>query len=483
MKFNNKKIGFCFALLLLLVTLTSCGCGGCSGEKTMTYSEAATKVKASQISMIQSCLMDITSTTSITEAKKNQVNEVVSNEFDGKNLDETITKCLNMVKEELNATDEQLAAHKTYIYEKQLQAAKDTAIANLGNFYAVNDLDRHQIELCNNEKAKFVELIGNAENAIQDVKETEKVEDTKNVYQLLSNYYLSTNALKVQMSPIRIYSFKEDGFFNALFNNVLVFPVGWLMQAISSLFGGYYIIGLFIVTILIRTLMMPVYNSTNNMSLKMQLMQPELQKLEAKYQNRKDPDSERAKQMEQMQLYKKYKMGFGGCFSMILQFPVFMAVYQAVSRMYLTDGKILNSPDWVSKLNTKFLGLDLFLTRGETWSGQFWGVMIILVLVVGSQFLQQQLTTLFQKKNYEKSQENIPAYKRQAMQQNQMNGSMKFMMYFMIVMMGMFVFQSAAGLGMYWLIGNIYSLVQMLLNHKFADRKLERLKKKLKLGE
>ena len=111
------------------------------------------------------------------------------------------------------------------------------------------------------------------------------------------------------MSPIRIYSFKEDGFFNALFNNVLVFPVGWLMQAISSLFGGYYIIGLFIVTILIRTLMMPVYNSTNNMSLKMQLMQPELQKLEAKYQNRKDPDSERAKQMEQMQLYKKYKVG------------------------------------------------------------------------------------------------------------------------------------------------------------------------------
>ena len=103
---------------------------------------------------------------------------------------------------------------------------------------------------------------------------------------------------------------------------------------------------------------------------------------------------------------------------MILQFPIFMSVYQAVSRMYLTDGKILNSPDWVSKLNTKFLGLDLFLTRGETWSGQFWGVMIILVLVVGSQFLQQQLTTLFQKKNYEKSQENIPAYKRQAMQQN-----------------------------------------------------------------
>lgn len=483
MKFSNKKLGFCFALLLLLVTLTSCGCGGCSGEKTMTYSEVAVKVKASQISMIQSSLTDIALEKSVSDAKLTQAKELVSNSFDGKNLDQTITQSLTLLQTELGVSNEELEVYKNQIIEKQLAAAKDTAIANLANFYVVEDLDRHQVDLCNKEKAKYVELISAAESALQNVDTENKVEDTKDVYQLLSNYFLSTTTLKSQMSPIRIYSFKEDGFFNALFNNALVFPVGWLMQAISSLFGGYYIVGLLIVTILIRTLMMPVYNSTNNMSLKMQLMQPELHKLEAKYANRKDPESERMKQMEQMQLYKKYKMGFGGCFSMFLQFPVFMAVYQAVSRMYLTDGTVLNSPNWVDKLNTKFLGLDLFLTRGENWSGQFWGVMIILVLVVGTQFLQQYLSGVFQKKNYEKTQEDIPAYKRQAMQQNQTQSSMKFMMYFMIVMMGMFVFQSAAGLGMYWLIGNIYSLTQMLLNYKFADRKLEKLKKRLKIGE
>ena len=69
------------------------------------------------------------------------------------------------------------------------------------------------------------------------------------------------------------------------------------------------------------------------------------------------------------------------------------------------------------------------------------------------------------------------------MQQNQTNGSMKFMMYFMIFMMGVFVFQSAAGLGLYWLIGNVYSLIQMFLNYKNADKKLARLKKKLNIGE
>ena len=293
----------------------------------------------------------------------------------------------------------------------------------------------------------------------------------------------SINELKNQMSPIRIYSFKEDGFFGALFNNVLVYPIGWLLQMLSRIFGGYYFVGVLLVTVLIRTIMMPVYNSTNNMTLKMQLMQPELSKLEAKYQTRQDPESQQAKQMEQMQLYRKYKMGFGGCFAMLLQFPVFLGVYQAVSRMHLTDGSLLNSPQWTQNLNTKLFGLDLFLDRGETWSGQFFGVMIILVLVVATQVLQQILTNKFQKANHERSQENIPEYKRQAMQQNQMNGSMKFMMYFMIIMMAMFVYQSAAALGFYWLIGNIYSLIQMVLNHKFTDRRMAKLKKKLKIGE
>ena len=209
--------------------------------------------------------------------------------------------------------------------------------------------------------------------------------------------------------------------------------------------------------------MTPVYNSTNNMSLKMQLMQPDLQKLEAKYANRTDPESQQAKQMEQMKIYKKYKMGFGGCLSMFFQLPVFLGVYHAVTRIQMNDGTILNSPNWIEGMNTNFLGIDLFLEKGEPWTWQFWGVMIILVLVVGTQILQQIFTTISQK--------------------NQTNGSMKFMMYFMIFMMGVFVFQSAAGLGLYWLIGNVYSLIQMFLNYKNADKKLARLKKKLNIGE
>ena len=48
---------------------------------------------------------------------------------------------------------------------------------------------------------------------------------------------------------------------------------------------------------------------------------------------------------------------------------------------------------------------------------------------------------------------------------------MKFMLWFMIFMMGSFVWTSKAGLGVYWFIGNIYSIVQMFVNNHMNDKK------------
>ena len=55
---------------------------------------------------------------------------------------------------------------------------------------------------------------------------------------------------------------------------------------------------------------------------------------------------------------------------------------------------------------------------------------------------------------------------------------MKYMLWFMIFMMGSFVWTSKAGLGVYWFIGNIYSVVQMFVNNYLNDRKTEQKKDK-----
>ena len=57
---------------------------------------------------------------------------------------------------------------------------------------------------------------------------------------------------------------------------------------------------------------------------------------------------------------------------------------------------------------------------------------------------------------------------------------MKFMLWFMIFMMGSFVWTSKAGLGVYWFIGNIYSVVQMFVNNYISTHKKDKDKNKTK---
>ena len=96
---------------------------------------------------------------------------------------------------------------------------------------------------------------------------------------------------------------------------------------------------------------MPIAYKSYMSSAKMRVLKPEIDEINAKYPKQEDAMK---KQQAIMDLYKKADASpMSGCLPMLLQFPIFMSVYQAVSRMYLTDGTVLNSPNWVNKLNTK----------------------------------------------------------------------------------------------------------------------------------
>ena len=144
---------------------------------------------------------------------------------------------------------------------------------------------------------------------------------------------------------------------------------------------------------LVRTVAWPIYAKTNDMSLKMSLMQPELQAIQDKYATRQDERSKQMQQMEMAQLYKKYKVGIGGCLMPFLQFPIFMAIYRAVSRIPYTVeyAGTVYSNNWANELNPNCLGINLFEDR-TTGTGQMVGIIILMIIVVGTQFLSQWLS-------------------------------------------------------------------------------------------
>ena len=486
----NRKIKYalvCLVCMFFVVILSGCSAGDATNYNTVEETLKTTQKNSilneldKYVDFNQLNLNDEDRT--VVNSKLVALKSEINTNFDYSKSEETLKNALTQLyevlpedkKSEVKGVD---VAVKEGL-ENELNALKVKSSELTFAYTTKKSKDKreyHQQYLCDEALAKCVEQINNAKTAILAGKTVDEETESEDIYQIVKNYTILVGKYEIQEAPLQFYGGSE--FWSHLFNNLIVFPIGWLIQFISHLLGRYYILGLLIVTILVRTLGWPIYAKTNDMSLKMSLMQPEQQKIEEKYANRPDPESQRMKQMEQMQLYKKYKVGLGGCLMPLLQFPIFMGVYRAVSRMQYTDGTIPGTNDWVSDLNTKLFGVDLFQPRGAFGTTQFWGIVVILLVVVGTQILTQVQANARQKKANAERQSNIPEYRRQAVAQNDQAKTMKYMMYFMIFMMGMFVWQSAAGLGVYWCIGNIYSMGQTYINNKFSGKRMEKLKKK-----
>ena len=262
------------------------------------------------------------------------------------------------------------------------------------------------------------------------------------------------------------------------FRDILVWPIAGLLWALgkSVAFSNYGLMVVF-ATLIVRTIAWPIYAKTNDMSLKMQLMGPEQAKIEEKYKDKTDQESLQRKQMETMQLYKKYGIGLGGCLMPLVQLPLFIAFYETLRRVPLTIGEqfTLNFGDF----DSMFFGINLFQTQ-EAGGWQKYGIWILAGLVGITQVIAQFLMSRRQKKMKEETQAGVPMYRRppQTDQQKQTERTMKFMMYGMSVMMVVFVLNSPAALGLYWLIGNVYSTLQSELSGKRNKGRLEKLKSK-----
>ena len=269
----------------------------------------------------------------------------------------------------------------------------------------------------------------------------------------------------------------------------IVWPMAGLMYVLGKIFGGEYFLVIIVATLIVRTAAWPIYAKSNDMTLKMQLMAPETAKIEAKYAGKTDQESLQRKQMETMQLYKKYGVGLGGCFMPFLQLPIFIAFYETLRRIPVTRSSYIveAATGLTSKLPLDFdfldgyiFNLDLFsdMSVGKTQKIAIW---VLAILVALTQLGSQIMMNIRQKKQKEAMQSDIPQYRRpeRTDQQKQSETIMKVMMYGMPVMMVLFIIRSPAALGLYWLVGNIYSALQSYLGSKSTAKRMAKLKEKM----
>lgn len=110
-------------------------------------------------------------------------------------------------------------------------------------------------------------------------------------------------------------------------------PMDWIAEKLLSFLiflkslCGSYGWSIIIITIIVRMLFWPVTQKANNSMKKMQKLQPQMKDIRAKYKD--DPQTMNAKVME---LYRKEKVNpLGGCLPILLQIPVFIALYSTLN--------------------------------------------------------------------------------------------------------------------------------------------------------
>lgn len=212
-----------------------------------------------------------------------------------------------------------------------------------------------------------------------------------------------------------------------IWDSFFVYPLSWLIQTVAKFFAGSYGWGIIIVTLLIRLLLVPLNVKQLKSTQAMQEIQPKIKELQAKYSS-KDAKTQEKLQQEQMVLFKEHNVNpLAGCLPMFVQMPIMIALYQAIRRTPgLQEGVFL----WFE------------LSEPDPY-------YILPLIAAGATFLQQRLTM-------------AGAGAGQAAA----NPSMSMMMYMMPVMIGVMSMFFPAALSLYWVVGNVFMVLQTIFIRK-----------------
>ncbi|WP_017471597.1 YidC family membrane integrase SpoIIIJ [Amphibacillus jilinensis] len=216
---------------------------------------------------------------------------------------------------------------------------------------------------------------------------------------------------------------ESEGFWDSYF----VFPLSWLIINVANFFNGNFGIAIIIVTLFFRLLLVPLNVKQLKSSKAMQEIQPQLKELKEKYSS-KDAQTQQKLQEETMKLFQQNNVNpMAGCLPIFVQMPILIGLYQSIMR---TPGLQEGS----------FLWFEL------SQSDPFY---ILPIVAAGATFLQQKLTMAGTNAT-----------------QNAGNPQMTMMLYMMPIMIGVMSMFFPAALALYWVVGNVFMVLQTIFIRK-----------------
>lgn len=223
----------------------------------------------------------------------------------------------------------------------------------------------------------------------------------------------------------------EAGFFDFILTIPLAKGILFITNALGNVAWG--VVG---ITIFVNILILPVMIKSTVSSQKMQLIQPEMEKIQRKYAGRKDQTSQMRQSAEIQALYKKHDVSMLGSFATFLTLPIMLAMWQAVQRI-----EILYS--------SQLFGMELGLTPMSQVLEGAWPYIVIVGIVGLTQYFAIEINTIMLKRN--------PRY-RMSKQQKSMK-TMNIVMTFMIVW---FALSMPTAMSLYWITTSLITIARTI---------------------
>lgn len=221
-----------------------------------------------------------------------------------------------------------------------------------------------------------------------------------------------------------------------LWSLIILNPMLNGLIALTSVLDGSFGLAIIALTIIVRLILVPLTLKQLKSTKALQGMQPKIQELQKKHGK-----NQQKLQQEMMKLYKEAGVNPLGClWPMLIQFPVWIALYQSIMRALATAPESLLDLFqhlYSSEVVAQALPLDshfLWLNLGVPDS-----TMILAIIVGGSMWVQQKMVT-------------APTVDPR---QQSMNSMMQLMMPFMFAF---FTLMFPSGLALFWAVSNVIGI-------------------------
>jgi YidC/Oxa1 family membrane protein insertase len=229
----------------------------------------------------------------------------------------------------------------------------------------------------------------------------------------------------------------NESWFSAFF----VYPISQAINFISQYTG--VVLSIIIVTILIKLLTLSFTIKSTVASQKLQVINPELKAIQDKYAGKTDNQSKMKMSQEMQALYSKHNINpLGSIVVMFIQFPVIIAMYQAVQRAAaVVNGSVFGTSLQTTPMGAFQQGVYLFVA--------------IYVLMGVFQFISMKLPMYLQKKLAPVKEKKHPHDSKKSSGPN-----MEMMMYVSLVMILGIAISWPTAMSLYWLVTSLAQVAQ-----------------------